>query len=78
MIRIDKLECLEIRETYNTLDQANKALDDWFIDLEDHESYTNIHELHIDKLDNGKYFLYIRFDYIEKPTVKMGKFEDQE
>lgn len=76
MTRIDKTADMEIREMYNTLDEANKALDNWFLDLEDNESYTNIHELHIDKLDNGKYFLYIRFDYIEKPTVKMGKFED--
>lgn len=76
MTRIDKTADMEIREMYNTLDEANKALNNWFLDLEDNESYANIHELHIDKLDNGKYFLYIRFDYIEKPTIKMGKFED--
>lgn len=76
MNRIDKMADMEIREMYNTLDEANKALDNWFLDLEDNESYTNIHELHIDKLDNCKYFLYVRFDYIEKPVIKMGKFED--
>lgn len=76
MTRIDKTADMEIREMYNTLDEANKALDNWLLDLEDNESYANIHELHIDKLDNGKYFLYVRFDYIEKPVIKMGKFED--